>query len=82
MFEEKYVNVEQSRYEDLIVGEENLRALEEIIYKFVEYSECRKDLRISDDRSILVYLSTIDIDYEKVLKFKKEEYENKYKGDE
>lgn len=77
MLEEKYVNVEQSRYEDLIVAEENLRALEAIIYKSVEYSECRKDLRIYDDRATLIYLDTIDNYYKSVLKFKKEEYENK-----
>lgn len=79
MNENVYVKVDLDRYEDLIIAEERLRALEEVIYNSTEYSEYREGLRISNDESILSYLDLIDGYYRKAVRNKKEEYEKKNK---
>lgn len=80
MNENEYVKVELGRYEDLIIAEERLRALEDVIYKATGYSEYSEGLRIDDDKSILNYLSVINgTIYKNVLFAKKEEHKNKNK---
>ena len=72
------VNVELSRYEDLITREERLGALMDIIYKSTEYGRYDKDLRIEKGDYILKYLSVIDGNfYERELRRKEEEYKER-----
>lgn len=82
MNESEYVKVELEKYEDLIATNEKLKGLLNAIYKSSRYVPIMNDLALNNPGSILFYLSFADDNYSKELKKKKEEYENKNKGDE